>query len=194
MPAHGGGDLADVELARGASYLANACGAKFDGPKDPGWRDKSCSARETRFRRCPKWRSLRRLFCYLRHLGAGNVVVGSWQLRSVDVSHGPYTLFDGIGCRRHILRVHQTKAFAGFTVQPPTLVHQAAFPLRGRTVVCSYTKVVANAPDPGGAFQFNVDALWSILEKPLPTGIGGVIALYEVNQLGVLQQTALGTG
>lgn len=35
MPAQGGGDLADVEVARGVAYMANAGGAKFEEPKDP---------------------------------------------------------------------------------------------------------------------------------------------------------------
>ncbi|RFO94793.1 cytochrome c5 family protein [Rhodoferax lacus] len=35
MPAQGGGDLADLEVARGVVYMANAGGAKFDEPKAP---------------------------------------------------------------------------------------------------------------------------------------------------------------
>lgn len=33
MPAQGGGDLEDVEVARGVAYMANAGGAKFPEPK-----------------------------------------------------------------------------------------------------------------------------------------------------------------
>jgi cytochrome c5 len=33
MPAQGGGDLDDVEVARGVVYMANAGGAKFAEPK-----------------------------------------------------------------------------------------------------------------------------------------------------------------
>ena len=33
MPAQGGGDLEDVEVARGVVYMANAAGAKFPEPK-----------------------------------------------------------------------------------------------------------------------------------------------------------------
>ncbi len=35
MPAQGGGDLADLEVARGMVYMANAGGAKFEEPKEP---------------------------------------------------------------------------------------------------------------------------------------------------------------
>jgi cytochrome c5 len=35
MPAQGGGDVADLEIARGVVYMANAGGAKFDEPKVP---------------------------------------------------------------------------------------------------------------------------------------------------------------
>jgi cytochrome c5 len=35
MPAQGGGDLADLEVARGVVYMANAGGAKFEEPKAP---------------------------------------------------------------------------------------------------------------------------------------------------------------
>jgi cytochrome c5 len=35
MPAQGGGDLSDMEVARGMVYMANAGGAKFDEPKAP---------------------------------------------------------------------------------------------------------------------------------------------------------------
>jgi hypothetical protein len=33
MAPQGGGDFSDVEIARGAVYMANAAGAKFDEPK-----------------------------------------------------------------------------------------------------------------------------------------------------------------
>ena len=35
MPPQGGGDFSDVEVARGAVYMANAAGAKFAEPKAP---------------------------------------------------------------------------------------------------------------------------------------------------------------
>ncbi len=35
MPAQGGGDQADLEVARAVVYMANAGGAKFDEPKAP---------------------------------------------------------------------------------------------------------------------------------------------------------------
>ena len=35
MPAQGGGDTADIEVARAVVYMANAGGAKFDEPKAP---------------------------------------------------------------------------------------------------------------------------------------------------------------
>jgi len=35
MPSQGGGDFSDVEVARGAVYMANAAGAKFAEPKAP---------------------------------------------------------------------------------------------------------------------------------------------------------------
>lgn len=35
MPAQGGGDLADLEVARAMVYMANAGGAKFEEPKEP---------------------------------------------------------------------------------------------------------------------------------------------------------------
>lgn len=35
MPAQGGGDQADLEIARAVVYMANAGGAKFDEPKAP---------------------------------------------------------------------------------------------------------------------------------------------------------------
>ncbi|HZY16782.1 MAG TPA: c-type cytochrome, partial [Ramlibacter sp.] len=35
MPAQGGGDFADVEIARGVAYMANAAGAKFAEPAAP---------------------------------------------------------------------------------------------------------------------------------------------------------------
>ena len=35
MPAQGGGDFDDVEVARGAAYMANAAGAKFPEPQRP---------------------------------------------------------------------------------------------------------------------------------------------------------------
>jgi cytochrome c5 len=35
MPAQGGGDFDDVEVARGAVYMANAAGAKFAEPQRP---------------------------------------------------------------------------------------------------------------------------------------------------------------
>jgi cytochrome c5 len=35
MPPQGGGDLSDVEIGRGAAYMANAAGAKFEEPKAP---------------------------------------------------------------------------------------------------------------------------------------------------------------
>ena len=35
MPAQGGGDFEDVEIARGAAYMANAAGAKFAEPQRP---------------------------------------------------------------------------------------------------------------------------------------------------------------
>jgi cytochrome c5 len=35
MPAQGGGDLADLEIARGVVFMANAGGAKFEEPKAP---------------------------------------------------------------------------------------------------------------------------------------------------------------
>jgi cytochrome c5 len=35
MPAQGGGDFDDVEVARGAAFMANAAGAKFAEPKQP---------------------------------------------------------------------------------------------------------------------------------------------------------------
>lgn len=35
MPAQGGGDLSDFEIARGVVYMANAGGAKFPEPKAP---------------------------------------------------------------------------------------------------------------------------------------------------------------
>lgn len=35
MGAQGGGDFADLEIARGVVYMANASGAKFDEPKQP---------------------------------------------------------------------------------------------------------------------------------------------------------------
>jgi cytochrome c5 len=35
MPAQGGGDFDDIEVARGVAYMANAAGAKFDEPKQP---------------------------------------------------------------------------------------------------------------------------------------------------------------
>jgi cytochrome c5 len=35
MPAQGGGDQADLEIARAVVYMANAGGAKFDEPKVP---------------------------------------------------------------------------------------------------------------------------------------------------------------
>lgn len=35
MPPQGGGDLSDLEIARGVVYLANQAGAKFDEPKAP---------------------------------------------------------------------------------------------------------------------------------------------------------------
>lgn len=35
MPAQGGGDVADLEVARAVAYMANAGGAKFEEPKAP---------------------------------------------------------------------------------------------------------------------------------------------------------------
>ena len=35
MPAQGGGDLVDLEVARAMVYMANAGGAKFEEPKEP---------------------------------------------------------------------------------------------------------------------------------------------------------------
>lgn len=35
MPAQGGGDVADLEVARAMVYMANAGGAKFEEPKEP---------------------------------------------------------------------------------------------------------------------------------------------------------------
>ena len=35
MPAQGGGNFEDIEIARAVVYLANASGAKFDSPKAP---------------------------------------------------------------------------------------------------------------------------------------------------------------
>src|SRR3569832_1273839 len=35
MPAQGGGDFDDIEVARGAAYMANAAGAKFPEPQRP---------------------------------------------------------------------------------------------------------------------------------------------------------------
>lgn len=35
MPAQGGGDLSEIEIARGVVYMANAGGAKFAEPKAP---------------------------------------------------------------------------------------------------------------------------------------------------------------
>jgi cytochrome c5 len=35
MPAQGGGDVADLEVARAVVYIANAGGAKFEEPKEP---------------------------------------------------------------------------------------------------------------------------------------------------------------
>lgn len=35
MPAQGGADLSDIEIARGVAYLANQSGGKFDEPKAP---------------------------------------------------------------------------------------------------------------------------------------------------------------
>lgn len=35
MPAQGGSDLSDYEIARGVVYMTNAAGAKFDEPKAP---------------------------------------------------------------------------------------------------------------------------------------------------------------
>jgi cytochrome c5 len=35
MPAQGGGDFDNVEIARGVAYMANAAGAKFEEPKAP---------------------------------------------------------------------------------------------------------------------------------------------------------------
>jgi cytochrome c5 len=35
MPAQGGGDQSDLEVARAVTYMANASGAKFDEPKAP---------------------------------------------------------------------------------------------------------------------------------------------------------------
>jgi hypothetical protein len=47
---------------------------------------------------------------------------------------------------------------------------------------------VLQAPDPGCGFQFNVDALWSVLEEPAAGLVAFIVAVNELDQLFVLEQ------
>ena len=93
---------------------------------------------------------------------------------------------------RDVLGVHQPKAQVSVQVHPPHLIQQAAphpsCPTGVRRHHADLPRPVLQAPDPGCGFQFNVDALWSVLEESAAGLVAFIVAVNELDQLFVLEQ------
>ena len=111
-----------------------------------------------------------------------------------DVLQGPLLVFKGLGNGVDIHGVDEAEADVGVDVHAPCFVHEA-LAVVGRTAgVGGEAEVSAQAPDPGGGLEFDVDALGAVLKIPAALGVGFVVAGNEVDEFAVCEQRAFGSG
>jgi hypothetical protein len=93
-----------------------------------------------------------------------------------------------------VLRVNQAKTTGGLHIHPTVFIHEAFFKLNQFACIGTNHALGVDAPHVGRGLQFNVDALWSILEEARALRVGAIVALDEFDQLRVLQLGAFRAG